>query len=87
MTAPYGNTGGPKKSRGTGSQIPAMSADDSLEVEAYGAKGAALRRTAAQFGNAQSESNDGPSRMKQSLSNAVSGVVNAVKRVVKTDRK
>ena len=87
MTAPYGNTGGPKKNRGTGSQIPAMTADDSLEVEAYGSKGAALRRTAAQFGNAQSQNNDGPSRMKQSLTNAVDAVVNTVKRVVKTDRK
>jgi hypothetical protein len=44
-TGGYGNTGGPKKDRGH--QRHQMSEDDSLAVEAYGARGAALRKTVA----------------------------------------
>lgn len=79
MTAPYGFTGGPKKNRGTGSQIP-MSQDDSLAVEAYGAAGAAMRKTAAV--GVTGDHSSGPQQMVESGKAAVRGVVEGVKSVV-----
>jgi hypothetical protein len=77
-TGGYGRTGGPKKSRGSGSQIPstpAMSEDDSLAVEAYGARGAALKKTLATASTGtQAPDSTGPQRMVGSLQGAATAV-------------
>lgn len=51
MTAPYYNTGGTKKERANQLKMtPADSAEAELMVEAYGTRGAAMRKTAATMG-------------------------------------
>lgn len=81
MGASYRPTGGAKKSRGTGSQIPAGASADgdeaaSLRNEAYGTSGAAMRKTAAVSQSAADST--GPQKMLGSLKHAVSAVVDFV---------